>query len=102
MSTIKAKEYYILIKKDIESDTAEGLHNAANTMFLGMNKELLELTEKRHVRFDRGMFSIIKELNDKWNAVVSLIEKDYAMSPILRDGYKKFWIGKIPGLEGNI
>jgi len=41
-------------------------------------------------------------MNDKWNAVVNLIESDYGESPIVKDGYKNFWVAKIPELEGHI
>ncbi len=81
---MKAKEYYASIKEAIETGTATALKKAIDEMFLGMNHEVQELQKKRHVRFDRGIFPIIKEMNDKWNAVVSLIENDYGESPIVR------------------
>lgn len=99
---MKAKEYYTSVKEAIEIGTATALKNAADNMFLGMNREVQELQEKRHIQFDRGIFPVIKEMNDEWNAVVDLIEKDYGWSPIIRDAYKKFWIAKIPELESHI
>lgn len=41
-------------------------------------------------------------MNDKWNVIVRLVEKDYGQSPLLRDGYKKFWINQIPELEDHV
>lgn len=99
---MKAKEYYIPIKDAIDSGKAEDIKTVVSDMILNMNDEVEELCEKRHVQFDRGIYPIIKEMNDKWNAVVRLVEKDYRQSPILRDGYKKFWINQIPELEGHI
>lgn len=99
---MKAKEYYSPIKDAIEAGTATALKNAVDNMFLGMSREVQELQEKRHVRIDRGIFPIIKEMNDKWNAVVNLIEKDYGESPVIRDGFKKYWIAKIPELGIHI
>ena len=86
---MKAKEYYASIKEAIETGTATALKKAIDEMFLGMNHEVQELQKKRHVRFDRGIFPIIKEMNDKWNAVVSLIENDYGESPIVRTDSEK-------------
>ena len=85
---MKAKEYYALVKEGIEAGTAT----------MGMNREVRELQEKRHIQFDRGIFPVLKEMNDKWNAVVNLIEKDYGYSPIIRDGFKNFWVAKMPEL----
>lgn len=99
---MKAKEYYASIKEAIEGGTVTGLEDAVDNMFLLMNREMRGLQEKRHVQFDRGLFPIIKEMNDKWNAVVNLIKKDYGESPIIYDGYKKIWVAKMPELKGHI
>lgn len=99
---MKAKEYYIPIKDAIDSGKVEDIKTVVSDMILNMNDEVEELCKKRHVQFDNGVYSIIKEMNDKWNAVARLVEKDYRQSPILRDGYKKFWINQIPELEGHI
>lgn len=99
---MKAKEYYILVKEGIETGTATELKKAVDEMFLGMNREVQELQKKRNVQFDRGIFPIIKEMNDKWNAVVNLIEKDYGESPIVRNGFRNFWVAKIPELGDHI
>lgn len=95
---MKAKEYYALVKEGIEAGTATALKGAVDEMFMGMNREVRELQEKRHIQFDRGIFPVLKEMNDKWNAVVNLIEKDYGYSPIIRDGFKNFWVAKMPEL----
>lgn len=99
---MKAKEYYTTIKPAIELGTATAITDAVNQMFLMMNREVYDMQEKRHVRFDRGMYPIIKEMNDKWNAVVRLVERDFGESPIIYDGYKEFWIRKIPGLKEHV
>lgn len=95
---MKAKEYYALVKEGIEAGTATALKGAVDEMFMGMNREVRELQEKRHIQFDRGISPVLKEMNDKWNAVVNLIEKDYGYSPIIRDGFKNFWVAKMPEL----
>lgn len=99
---MKAKEYYILVKEAIDGQKADELKTVASEIILNMNDEVEELCKKRHVQFDRGIFPIIKEMNDKWNVIVRLVEKDYGQSPLLRDGYKKFWINQIPELEGHV
>lgn len=99
---MKAKEYYAPIKKAIDAADKEAFDLAIETMLICMVGEVENLRKKRNVRFDRGIFPIIKEMNDKWNAVVDLCEKDYGATPIIRDGYKKFMISEIPELEGHI
>lgn len=96
-----AKQYYAPIKKSIDAADKEALDLAVETMLICMVHEVKDLREKRNIRFDRGIFPLIREMNDKWNAVVSLCEKDYGASPIIRDGYKKFMISEIPELEGT-
>lgn len=99
---MKAKEYYILLKKEIDDGHTDNIKTVAQGIILDMNREVTELCEKRNVKFDRGLFSIIKEMNDKWNAIVRLLEREYGQSPIIRDGYKKVWIAQIPELKEHV
>lgn len=99
---MKAKEYYASIKDAIETHDEMMLKDAVDNMFFSMNKEVRSLIKIRNVSLDRGAGPIIKEMNDKWNAVCRLAEKDYGDSPIHRDGYKKYWLGLIPELRRYI
>lgn len=96
----KAKEYYELYKFDLMDK--EKANKALSDLIKDLNEEVKELQQIRHVRFDRGMMPILKETNQKWNAIVRLFEKEYGASPIRADGFKIFWLSKMPELNGKI
>ena len=96
----KAKEYYELYKKDLVSG-GEATNKAISNLIQALNADLLELQRIRHVKFDRGIIPILREVNQKWNAIVCLFEKEYGASPIKPDGFKIFWLKQMPELEGK-
>lgn len=96
----KAKEYYELYKLDLMDD--DKAVKAISDLIGDLNKEVKELQELRHVQFDRGMLPILKEINQKWNAIVRLFQKEYGAAPIKADGFKIFWLEKMPELKGKI
>lgn len=90
---MKAKEYFEKYNEKImeESETPNMDHSngPAAQMYYDFVGELKELIRIRNVRYDRGAFSSIREINQKWNAVVNLFEQKYGRSPIKRDGFEK-------------
>ena len=62
------------------------------------NQEIVSLCEIRKVETNMGMAGIILELNQKWNALITLFVKGYGLSPIVTDGYKRFWLLQSPDL----
>ena len=62
------------------------------------NQEIVSLCEIRKVETNAGMAGIILELNQKWNALITLFVKGYGLSPIVTDGYKRFWLLQSPDL----
>lgn len=98
----KAKDYYELYKLELMSEDDETVNNALSKFIMAFNDEVSELQKIRHVRFDRGIIPIMKEMNQKWNAVVRLFEKEYGCSPIRLDGFKIFWTQSVPDFEGKI
>lgn len=96
----KAKEYYELYKVALMNE--EKTLKAISDLIIELNAEVKELQRLRHVKFDRGLIPILKETNQKWNAIVRLFEKEFGESPIRPDGYKIFWLREMPELEGKI
>ena len=94
---MRAKEYYAKINEQ-NPKTAEEMANAIGNVVDGLNNEAKELIKKRRVTSDNGCIAIIRELNNKWNAIVTLFEKDYGMSPIKRHRFLELWAEKIPEL----
>lgn len=58
---MKAKEYYALVKEGIEAGTATALKGAVDEMFMGMNREVRELQEKRHIQLTVGYSLFLKK-----------------------------------------
>ena len=96
---MKAKEYYAKYKDRIASvDYTESLQGVCD-----MNHELCmeakELVAKRKVRTDGGAVAVLRELNDKYNAVCMMVERDYGAPIIKKDGFMCFWRQLIPELD---
>lgn len=95
----KAKEYYELYRVALTNE--ERVNQALSDLIKDLNDEVMELQKTRHVKFDRGLMPILKETNQKWNAIVRLFEKEFGASPVKPDGFKIFWINKMPELKGK-
>lgn len=95
---MKAKEYFdnygpmIMFTNEKESD------KHLKGLLLDMNTEALELIKKRGAKKNEAAAAILKEQNDKWNAVGRLFKKTYGYDPLAEDGFKDFWINRQPEL----
>ena len=65
------------------------------------NHETMDIVNKRHVSRNEAVVSVVREQNQKWNAVVRLFEKENPLVPIRKDVYLRFWEHKIPGIGGG-
>ncbi len=61
--------------------------------------ETQEIINKRHAKFMPSIAAVMKEQNQKWNALCSMFEKKHGCSPIRRDAYKEAVIKEIPLLK---
>lgn len=86
---MKAKEYFEKYGTRL-ADPKEST-NAAIEMFMEMADEVTKIAEQRHAKTDRAVISIIHEINDRWNAVASMIEKTPSVNVLIRNGFLKFW-----------
>ena len=84
---------------------SEGLLNAetgketATNMIGEFLDEMKELIETRHIKTDRGAVGCVRELNEKWNAIVAIFEKRNGASPLIRNGFRAFMEEQIPALK---
>ena len=89
---MKAKEYFEKYEEQIMKDFgARGFNgfSGITDMLQEFFKEAIALAEQRHVKTDSGSIAILKEFNDKWNAVGRLFEKRYnGINPLREDGFK--------------
>lgn len=97
---MKAKEYYeSIIAKNPQ--TADEMANAVGDVVIGLNREAAELFKKRNARRNDAVRAVIREQNNKWNAIVGLFEKKQGASPIRRNAYLDAWVKQIPELDPN-
>jgi len=88
---MKAKDYF---QKYDEAIIAEAKDPKVHTdgpiskMFMEFFEEVNTIIDQRHIKFDRGIVSVVEEQNKKWNAVANLFTQKYGVTPITRDGFK--------------
>lgn len=74
---MKAKQYADQFMAELNNaKTEDDIDQAAVNLVIRLNKELEDLKQQRHVKFDRGFIPICKELNQKWNVIADLVERD--------------------------
>ena len=97
---MKAKEYYDQYGEAVLAESYHEDHNEElSRLVLAFMREMKELVEARHIKTDRGTVGIIREQNEKWNALCAIFEKNHGVTPIKRDGFLNLMKAKIPELE---
>lgn len=95
---MKAKEYYEQIMAK-NPQTADEMAIAVGDVVIGLNREAAELVKKRNAKRNDAVRAVIREQNNKWNAIVGLFEKKQGISPIRRNAYLDVWVKQIPELD---
>lgn len=103
---MKAIAYFDKYAKQIQesSDEKEVLRNISN-LVTDMMLEVKVIATQRKIQRDSALISIFKEQNQKWNALVSLLEKRYGASKIIRNGfsiYAESFLSEFPFLKGEL
>lgn len=92
---MKANEYVNLYYEKI----INGDSNAVQTMVLSLSDEVIDICNRRNVKRLDAQVGAIREVNDKYNAIVRIVNSRYG-SPIMKqDGFINFWCRRIPELE---
>lgn len=99
---MKAKEYYAKYKDRIVSEDDKVSLQGVSDMLFSMCMESKELVAKRKVRSDCGAVAVLREMNDKYNAVCRMFEAEYGASPIKKDGFMYYWRRQIPALDRRL
>ena len=92
---MKAKQYFEKHQQEMTCGDEKRVQAAINQLVLELNDEAKDMLKARNVNTDRAAVSILRELNDKYNAVIGLFEKHYGASPLMRDGYLNLWKNRI-------
>lgn len=49
-----------------------------------------------------AVIAVLKELNQKWNAICCMYEKKYGVSPLNYDAFRCYWMTAMPELAGKL
>ena len=95
---MKAIEYVEKYGDDLTCSDEEKRNAAITGLLDDMRNELTEIMKARNISKDSGAISVIKELNQKWNA----INRKLKIPVLSKDGYKKIWINQLPELADKL
>lgn len=96
---MKARQYFEMHRQEMTCGDEKRVQAAINQLVLELNDESKDMLKSRNINTDRAAVSVLRELNDKYNAVVGLFEKHYGASPLMRDGYLNLWKNRIPTIQ---
>lgn len=96
---MKAKEYFEKYDELIIKDQIAGSIESAEKLLIELSVEAKNICEVRHVKRDAAVVSVLKETNQKWNAICSLYEKKYGVSPLNRNAFIEYWKHVMPELS---
>lgn len=93
---MKAKDYFDKYESAFVENEGENAAKAATDLLIEMSKDVEKLYNARGGKTNSAFAGVIKEINQKWNAVGSLFEKKYGASPLKRNGFIDFWKQEMP------
>lgn len=99
---MKAKEYYAKYHDQLPSPNEKECFHAISDLILELSGEVKTIASQRKAKTNQATIGIIREINDKYNAIVSLFEAKDGASPIKRDGFMSFWKKEMPELKGKV
>ena len=85
---MKAKEYYEKYAAELLSGDHDTVKQAGEKLIREFMDEVSAISEKRKVSRPESLVDIIKELNQKWNALRTLFIKRDRRPVLEEDGFK--------------
>lgn len=82
---MKAVDYFKKFKNEVLTD--DGLKK----LLLEMSEEVTTIAYNRKAVCDDAIEAIISEMNQRWNALCRLFEKEYKQPILKRNGFLEFW-----------
>ena len=95
---MRAKEYFEKYEQPMLKDSEEDILTAISDLMREMMRETNDILTKRGIKKPKAAVAVIKEQNDKWNSICNMFEKKYGSAPLLRDGFKNYWLKEMPEL----
>ena len=95
---MKAVDYVEKYGEDLTGEDNEKRDKAVRGLISDMMGELKDIIKARNISTDKGAISVVKELNQKWNA----INRKLSIPVLSEDGFKKIMVNEIPSLKEHI
>lgn len=67
-------------------------------LFMAFSEEFEVICKERKINSDKAATAVIKELNQKWNALIKLFLAKYKWSPVREDAFINHWERELGGL----
>lgn len=96
---MKAQEYYVKYRDTLSSPDRDVSLKAACDFLMELNREVKPLVDARKCKNTASFIGVLKEVNQKYNAVMNRFEKEYGAAPLVRGGFLEFWKREVPGLD---
>lgn len=96
---MKAKDYFDKYEVAMVAYGGKNALDVTMDILKEMSQEVEVIYKARGCKTNAALAGILKELNNKWNAICSLFEKKYGASPMKRNGFIEFWKHEMPEIE---
>lgn len=98
---MKAKEYYEKFKGLAEAEDTEA-GEICWSILMAFSDDMLEVCKVRNVKRNEAVVGVIKEQNQKWNAMIHIFEKKHGECMLAPNGFLHFWMKKLELKETEI
>lgn len=97
---MKAADYFEKYQEGLRTRTAKVRMCAVKDLFFEMSEETTVIAKSRGSnQHDMLLVSVLKEQNQKWNAIVTIFLKKYGDSPLLNNGFIHYWETELPAVK---
>lgn len=96
---MKAIEYYEKYHDSIMSTNEKCSLQAVSDFIVDLSHEVGILSQARKCRTNSSIIAVLKEVNEKYNAVMRIFKKKNGITPLIPNGFLEFWKRKEPSLS---
>lgn len=88
---MKAKEYFTKYEQNIMSPDQATSNRAVSDMAADLVAEVQQLIKVRDPKKPSGLAGILREVNQKFNAIGRLFKEKYGEPVLAKDGFLTYW-----------
>lgn len=99
---MKAKDYFVQFEPIFypmgKLPKVQPTNDGVFQLFMAFSNEFEVICKARKIRNDKAASAVLRELNQKWNALIKLFINKYKWSPVREDAFINYWEREIGGL----